>query len=126
MARAESWWWRRLPKAVRLRLSGLKFRAMRPPRRLRFTREGKVFIGITFGVGFAAVNTGNNLLYLVLGLLLSLVILSGVLSEIALRGLEFRRRLPRRAYAGMPALVEIEVHNKKRFAPSYSIEVEDR
>ena len=95
-------------------------------RRLRFTREGKVFIGITFGVGFAAVNTGNNLLYLVLGLLLSLVILSGVLSEIALRGLEFRRRLPRRAYAGTPALVEIEVYNQKRFAPSYSIEVEDR
>jgi uncharacterized protein (DUF58 family) len=98
----------------------------RPPRRLRFTREGKVFIGITFGVGLAAVNTGNNLLYLVLGLLLSLVILSGVLSEIALRGLEFRRRLPRRAYAGTPALVEIEVHNTKRHAPSYSIEVEDR
>lgn len=99
---------------------------VRPPRRLRFTREGKVFIGITFGVGVAAVNTGNNLLYLVLGLLLSLVILSGVLSEIALRGLEFRRRLPRRAYAGAPALVEIEVHNRKRYAPSYSIEVEDR
>ena len=45
------------------------WRRLRPPRRLRFTREGKYFIGITFGVGFAAVNTGNNLLYLVLGLL---------------------------------------------------------
>lgn len=101
-------------------------RLRRPPRRLRFTREGKYFIGITFGVGFAAVNTGNNLLYLVLGLLLSLITLSGVLSEIALRGLEFRRRLPRRAYAGVAALVEIEVFNKKRYAPSYSIEVEDR
>ena len=52
-------------------------------------------------------NTGNNLLYLVLGLLLSLVILSGVLSEMALRGLEFRRKLPRRAYAGSSALIEI-------------------
>lgn len=101
-------------------------RLARPPRRLRFTREGKVFVGITLGVGFAAVNTGNNLLYLVLGLLLSLMILSGVLSEMALRGLEFRRRLPRRAFAGASSLVEIEVHNTKRFAPSYSIEVEDR
>jgi uncharacterized protein (DUF58 family) len=97
-----------------------------PPRKLRFTREGKVFIGVTIGVGFAAVNTGNNLLYLVLGLLLSLVILSGVLSEIALVGLAFRRRLPRRAFAGQSALIEIEVHNTKRWAPSYSIEVEDR
>lgn len=101
-------------------------RLARPPRRLRFTREGKIFVGVTIGVGFAAVNTGNNLLYLVLGLLLSLVILSGVLSEIALRGLEFRRKLPRRAYAGSSALIEIEVHNRKRYAPSYSIEVEDR
>lgn len=100
--------------------------AARPPRRLRFTREGKIFVGVTIGVGFAAVNTGNNLLYLVLGLLLSLVILSGVLSEMALRGLEFRRKLPRRAYAGSSALIEIEVHNRKKYAPSYSIEVEDR
>lgn len=102
------------------------WRAARAPRQLRFTREGKIFVGVTIGVGFAAVNTGNNLLYLVLGLLLSLVILSGVLSEIALRGLEFRRRLPRRAYAGSPSLIEVEVHNRKRYAPSYSIEVEDR
>jgi uncharacterized protein (DUF58 family) len=101
-------------------------RAARPPRKLRFTREGKIFVGVTIGVGFAAVNTGNNLLYLVLGLLLSLVILSGVLSEIALRGLEFRRKLPRRAYAGASTLIEIEVYNRKRYAPSYSIEVEDR
>ncbi len=101
-------------------------RTRKPPRRLRFTREGKLFVGLTVGVGVAAVNTGNNLLYLVLGLLLSLITLSGVLSEIALRGLEFRRRLPRRAYAGVAALVEIEVFNRKRYAPSYSIEVEDR
>ncbi len=119
------------PLAARLRtlLAHLRFtlaRLVRPPRRLRFTREGKIFVGVTIGVGFAAVNTGNNLLYLVLGLLLSLVILSGVLSEIALRGLEFRRKLPRRAYAGSSALIEIEVHNRKRYAPSYSIEVEDR
>lgn len=125
MARSEALV-RRLPRAVLKGARSLVWSFMRPPRRLRFTREGKVFIGITFGVGFAAVNTGNNLLYLVLGLLLSLVILSGVLSEIALRGLEFRRRLPRRAYAGTPALVEIEVHNRKKYAPSYSIEVEDR
>mgnify|MGYP000878037875 CR=1 FL=1 len=122
---------RRPTYAVRLRAFAARVRAgfrraSRPPRRLRFTREGKIFVGVTIGVGFAAVNTGNNLLYLVLGLLLSLVILSGVLSEIALRGLEFRRRLPRRAYAGTASLIEIEVYNRKRYAPSYSIEVEDR
>ncbi len=123
MASRPSW-----PVRLRALLSRWRtaLRASRPPRRLRFTREGKIFVGVTIGVGFAAVNTGNNLLYLVLGLLLSLVILSGVLSEIALRGLEFRRRLPKRAYAGTASLIEVEVYNKKRYAPSYSIEVEDR
>ncbi|MEI8254084.1 MAG: DUF58 domain-containing protein [Deltaproteobacteria bacterium] len=101
-------------------------RRMQSPRRLRVTREGKIFIGVTLGVGLAAINTGNNLLYLVLGLLLSLIVLSGILSEIALRGLEFRRRLPRRAFADIPMSVEIEVRNTKKYAPSYSIEVEDR
>ena len=38
---------------------------------LRPTRAGWIFFLLTFGVGFAALNTGNNLLYLVLSLMLS-------------------------------------------------------
>lgn len=95
------------------------------PRKLRFTREGRVFVLVTLGVGAAAVNTGNNLLYLVLGLLLSLIVLSGILSEVVLRDVRVRRRLPRRAFAGTPCLVELEVENLKPRAPSYSIELED-
>lgn len=98
---------------------------MRPPRRLKFTREGKFFVGITLGVGFAAVNTANNLLYLLLGMLLALIVVSGVMSEISLRDLTVIRRLPRRAQVGRPHLVEIEVFNPKRYVPSYAIEVED-
>ena len=46
------------------------------PRKLSLTREGKYFLLITFGVGFAAINSGNNLLYLTLGLLLSMIVVS--------------------------------------------------
>ncbi len=95
------------------------------PRRLKLTREGKYFIFITFGVGVAAINTGNNLMYLLLGMLLSLIIVSGVLSELSLRHLTVTRRLPPRAQVGRPHLVEIEVYNHKRRVPSYAIEVED-
>src|SRR5262245_40505715 len=49
-------------------------RWIKPPRRLKFTREGKFFVGITMGVGFAAINTANNLLYLLLGMLLALIV----------------------------------------------------
>lgn len=98
---------------------------MRPPRRLKFTREGKFFVGITLGVGFAAVNTANNLLYLLLGMLLALIVVSGLMSELSLRDLTVVRRLPLRAQVGRAHLVEIEVFNHKRKVPSYAIEVED-
>ncbi len=99
--------------------------AMKPPRKLKFTREGKFFVGITLGVGFAAINTGNNLLYLLLGMLLALIIVSGLMSELSLRDLTVVRRLPLRAQVGRPHLVEIEVFNHKGRVPSYAIEVED-
>lgn len=97
----------------------------KPPRKLKLTREGKYFIGVTFGVGFAAINTGNNLLYLLLGMLLSLIIVSGVMSELSLRHLTVVRRLPPRAQVQRAHLVEIEVFNHKQRIPSYAIEVED-
>jgi hypothetical protein len=59
-------------------------RWLRPPRTLRPTRAGWSFFAITFGVGFDALNTGNNLLYLVLSLMLAFLVLSGALSESAL------------------------------------------
>ncbi len=101
------------------------WRRLRPPRRLKFTREGKFFVGITLGVGFAAINTANNLLYLLLGMLLALIVVSGVMSELSLRDLTVVRRLPLRAQVGRAHLVEIEVYNHKRRVPSYAIEVED-
>lgn len=100
-------------------------RFIRPPRRLKFTREGKFFVGITLGVGFAAINTANNLLYLLLGMLLALIVVSGVMSELSLRDLSVLRRLPQRAQVGRAHLVEIEVYNNKGRVPSYAIEVED-
>lgn len=99
--------------------------SLKPPRKLKFTREGKYYLGITLGVGFAAINTGNNLLYLLLGMLLSLIVVSSVMSELSLRQLTVTRRLPMRAQVGRAHLVEIEVFNHKKRIPSYAIEVED-
>jgi uncharacterized protein (DUF58 family) len=99
--------------------------SLKPPRKLKFTREGKYYLGITLGVGFAAINTGNNLLYLLLGMLLSLIVVSSVMSELSLRQLTVTRRLPTRAQVGRAHLVEIEVFNHKKRIPSYAIEVED-
>jgi uncharacterized protein (DUF58 family) len=100
-------------------------RRLRPPRRLGFTREGRIIVILSVGVGFAAINTGNNLLYLLLGWLLSFIIASGILSEMTLRELGVERRPPPRIFAGEPFLMEVVIKNGKKKRASYSIEVED-
>jgi uncharacterized protein (DUF58 family) len=100
-------------------------RSLRPPKRLETTREGRYFIAITIGVGLAAINTGNNLLYLVFGWLLSTIIASGVLSEMAMRGLRVVRRPPAAVHAGRPFAIDLEVTNTKRRRASYAISVAD-
>ena len=93
-------------------------------RRLRFTREGRWYVFTTLGIGFAAINTQNNLLYLLFSLLVSLIILSGVLSEAVLRRLDVTRTPPLTVIAGRRTPIEIRVRNPKAY-PSYAVEVED-
>jgi uncharacterized protein (DUF58 family) len=99
--------------------------ALRPPRKLSFTRVGRWYCGLAIAIGLAAINTGNNLLFLVLGLMLSSIIVSGVLSESALRGITIERRLPAVAAAHAEALVGLCATNGKRRAPSFSLELRE-
>ncbi len=99
---------------------------LRPPRALRATRAGWCFIAIIFGVGFAALNTGNNLLYLVLALMLAFLVLSGLLSETSLRGLRIERMLPRELFAQSPNRVVLRVYNDQRKNVCFAITIEDR
>jgi uncharacterized protein (DUF58 family) len=100
-------------------------RWFRPPRKFRLTREGKWFIGATLMLGFAAVNGGINLLFLVFGMMLCLLIANGVISEASMRRLEVQRRLPHAIYAGAPFLMGIAVRNAKTRVATFSLEVED-
>ena len=101
------------------------FRRKRRRRKFRLTREGRAFLFVTIGVGLAAVNTANNLLYLVLGLLLSLLLVSGVLSDLALWRLQIKRKLPRRLFVGRRSLIDIALLNEKRWLSSVSVETLD-
>lgn len=86
------------------------------PRKLVVTREGKWIIGIALLLGAAAVNTGNNLLYLMLSLVISVISVSGLLSEANLRNLEVRRRYPREVVRGEATSLRLEVWNDKKRA----------
>jgi uncharacterized protein (DUF58 family) len=84
-----------------------------------------VFFALTLGVGLAALNTGNNLMYMVLSLLLSFLVLSGVMSESALRGIQVRRVLPPELVAEQEAIVGVEVTNQQSRVPAFAVVVED-
>ena len=101
-------------------------RRFRAPRSLRATRAGWCFIAIIFGVGFAALNTGNNLLYLVLALMLAFLVLSGLLSETSLRGIRVDRILPRELIARTPNRIMLRIRNEQTRVASFAIALEDR
>lgn len=94
---------------------------LRPRRTIRPTRDGWWCLGAALALGFAAMNTGNNLLYLLASLLLALIVVSGMLSEQSMRRLRLRAVVPEEIYAGRPALLGVRVTNGKRWLPSYSV-----
>ncbi|MBM4373358.1 MAG: DUF58 domain-containing protein, partial [Deltaproteobacteria bacterium] len=94
------------------------------PRKLAFTNEGRFLVLISLGMGFAAVNTGSNMLYLLLGMLLSIVTASGILSELSVRNVSWEAELPGIAVAGTEALFPVKVRNDKRRFGSYSLDGE--
>ncbi|MBS2021337.1 MAG: DUF58 domain-containing protein [Deltaproteobacteria bacterium] len=94
-------------------------------RKLIFTSMGRWYCGLTVGIGLAAINTGNNLLFLVVGALLSGIVVSGILSERAITGMQVERKLPLSATVGQPALVGLWVKNVKPRTDSFSIEVRE-
>jgi uncharacterized protein (DUF58 family) len=87
------------------------------------TRAGIVYVLVTLVIGIAALNTGNNLLYIVVAAMLAAILVSGVVSARVLRWLELDVRLPEHVFAGRAVLGRIVLYNPRRFLPSFSIRV---
>jgi len=112
--------WRSLASA----LATAVHRLLHPRRTIWPTRDGWWCLFAAVGLGVAAVNTGNNLLYLLSAMLLGLVVMSGVLSEAVMRGLRLRPIVPDEIYAGRPFVLGAGVANRKIRVPSYSLTLE--
>jgi uncharacterized protein (DUF58 family) len=93
-------------------------------RTLQVTREGGGFIFLLFGVGIGAINTGNNLLYLVLAMCCSFIVVSGVLSEQTLKGISIQGSLPKTVYPEDSYPLHLKISNSKKTLPSFSLYVE--
>lgn len=89
----------------------------------RLTREGVIYLAAVFVVALAAVNTGNNLLFMILACLLAGILISGVLSRVVLTGLDLQIDLPEHVFAEQSILANVEVHNEKNMMSSFSLRV---
>lgn len=87
------------------------------------TRAGIVYVLVTLVIGIAALNTGNNLLYIVVAAMLAAILVSGIVSAWVLRWLELDIRLPEHVFAGRAVIGRIVLRNPRRFLPSFSIRV---
>jgi len=87
------------------------------------TKAGVVYVLVTLVIGFAAQNTGNNLLFIVVSAMLAAILVSSVVSALVLRGLRLDVRLPDHVFAGRPVVGRIGLRNSRRLLPSFSVRV---
>jgi len=99
------------------------WRRLRAWRRFYFTTGGLAFTLGTLAVGFAAMNTGNNLLYLLLGSMLGFITVSSWLSEQAIRDLRVERHIPHSVTVGHDLRLHYTVTNRRRMLPSLAVEL---
>jgi uncharacterized protein (DUF58 family) len=81
---------------------------------VRMTRIGSSYLIFTLVIGFAALNTGNNALYIGLTFMLGCLLLSGVASKGGLKHLDVELRGLDEAWAGRSAEAVLRVTNRSR------------
>jgi len=80
-----------------------------------------MYLGGVAVVMVAAVNTANNLLYMVLSGLLAVLLLSGFLSALNFRSIRIWVRIPSHCFSAEPFPISIQTSNEKRFFPTFSL-----
>ncbi len=85
------------------------------------TASGALLVVLSMGIGLAAYNSSNNILFITLSLLLASLLLSGLLSWVNLRAVEVVLGPVVSCRAGEPAVVLVEARNKGRNFPSYGV-----
>jgi len=85
------------------------------------TRTGALYAVVVLVIGIAALNTGNNLLYVIVATMLGAIAVSGIASALCLRGLELDLKVPEHIFAGIDVPATICVRNPRKWLPSLSV-----
>lgn len=87
------------------------------------TRVGIIYVVAIVVIAIAALNTGNNLLYIIVAAMLAAILVSGFTSALMLRQLDLEVHLPEHVFAGKTALGRIVLRNRRRWLSSFSVSV---
>jgi uncharacterized protein (DUF58 family) len=90
------------------------------------TTGGAIMLVLLTIVGFSAWNTANNLLFLVFSFLLAAMIVGFFAGRICLKKLEVKMRFPETIFAGEDTPILVNLSNKKKLFPCYSVVAEVR
>ena len=85
------------------------------------TRAGVLYALVVMLIGIAALNTGNNLLYIIVATMLAAIIVSGLASAVCLGSLELEVKIPDHIFAGTEVPATVCVRSLRRWIPALSI-----
>jgi uncharacterized protein (DUF58 family) len=94
------------------------FSASFPGFTLRATRAFWAFLVLVPLLGFAALNTGNNSVYLLLAVAMGAFVASGTFSRHTLSRLRVEAAVPHQVFAGSPVRIELVVRNGSGWLPA--------
>ncbi|MBI2821248.1 MAG: DUF58 domain-containing protein [Acidobacteria bacterium] len=107
-------------------LSRVRLQALESLQLFRFTGLGMFFTFLVVVLAGAALNTANNLLFLIVSVLLASCLISGVLARLVLNSVAVDYRFPDHIYALRPAHFLWILRNEKRRFPIVSLRGEIR
>lgn len=99
------------------------FRRVRDAFDYEATREGAAYIVLIIILGVAALNTNNNLLFIIVSAMLGAIGISGVSSWLMMRGVELEISLPQHVFARRSVIGRVTLRNQRRWTPSFSLQV---
>lgn len=85
-----------------------------------------IHVALTTAVALAAMRTQNNILFWILGVLLTGLLLSMIVSHLMIRSVEVQRLDPRHGAVGEPLIVRYRVTNRRRWLPVFNLAIEER
>ncbi len=91
---------------------------------IRISKAGWLYILVTILIGLSAVNTGNNLVYIIASALLSYLLVSGIFGRRNIHGLDAEVFFPDEVFARTEALAEVRVRNLRKRTPVFLITIE--